>query len=141
MMETPGLYQNLPLEMKQISRRLMSDLDHTLEFEGEDRYPDIRPQKRIDLFLFYKESLINILRHSKATVVRSKLTMSESELELSVIDNGQGIDAHNPSPEPPSLKRRARLLGGKLSVMRTAEGGTSVILKMSLGRHRFSGQI
>ena len=134
MLETPGLYQNLPLEMRQISRRLMSDLDHSLEIEGEERFEQIRPRKRIDLFLFYKGALINILRHSNATVVRSKLTLSTSQLELTITDNGDGIAKEAPNPEPPSLKRRARLVGGKLSVIPSTGGGTSIILNMKLGR-------
>lgn len=134
MLETPGLYQNLPVEMNQISRRLMSDLDHTLEFEGEERFEQIRPRKRIDLFLFYKEALINVLRHSKATVVRSKLTIGKSQLELTVADNGHGIAKETPNLEPPSLKRRARLIGGGLTVIPSPDGGTTIILNMKIDR-------
>ena len=134
MLETPGLYQNLPVEMNQISRRLMSDLDHTLEFEGEERFEQIRPRKRIDLFLFYKEALINVLRHSKATVVRSKLTIGKSQIELTVADNGHGIAKETPNLEPPSLKRRARLIGGGLTVIPSPDGGTTIILNMKIDR-------
>lgn len=134
MLETPGLYQNLPVEMEQISRRLMSDLDHSFDFQGQENFHKIRPRKRVDLFLFYKEALINILRHSKATIVHSKLTLSESQLELVVTDNGQGISQETTSSEPQSLKRRARLVGGKLKVTQAPNGGTSVILNMRLDR-------
>jgi len=109
----------------------MPDLDHELSLVGESNYQRIKPSKRIDLFLFYKECLINILRHSKATTARSFLEISEFELSLTVSDNGHGISSKT-TKEPPSLKRRARLLGANLEVSPADSSGTTVKLHMKL---------
>ncbi|MDQ8183295.1 histidine kinase [Pelagicoccus sp. SDUM812005] len=132
MLETKGLYQDLPTEMKQIAKRLMPDLEHTLEIEGENFLYKVKQRKRIDLFLFYKESLINLLRHSNATQARSKLTITSKDLSIEIADNGKGLPAPHASAPPRSLARRARLIGGKVTLSSNETGGTSIKLKMNL---------
>jgi signal transduction histidine kinase len=134
MLEARGLYGDLVEDMRKSAARITADLDHDIRFEGEKALQRLKPRKRLDLFLFYKECLINIIRHSGATQVKTRLIADQSTLTLTVIDNGHGLN----SGIPPSLKRRARLLGGSVTAERQDGGGTRIILGL---KHKKAGII
>ena len=128
------LCDDLAAEMKRESTRLLADLEHQLSITGEENLPFLRRRTRIDLLLFYKESLINILRHSGATTVQTHLDVSISktirgahtQLTLEVTDNGTGLHGHTPS----ALKRRAKLLKAKLEITTPEDGGSRILLSL-----------
>ncbi|WP_168432896.1 histidine kinase [Pontiella sulfatireligans] len=128
LLEAQGLYEDLVEDMRRTSARIMADLDHTISFDGEEVLKRLKPRKRIDLFLFYKECLINVLRHSGATRVTTQLTANSKELDLTITDNGHGLIGEIPS----SLKRRARLLGAQMSSEKSETGGTRICLSLKL---------
>ncbi len=139
MLEAKGLCEDLVDEMERTTRRLLADLKYKLSFEGEDILHNLRPRKRIDLFFFYKEALTNIIKHSGATWVDTRIIADEKQIRLSITDNGHGIpDSGSPDKAiPPSLKRRARLLRGKVFLEHPAAGGTRIILKLKNSRFPF----
>ena len=128
MLEAKGLFEDLVEDMKRSSARIMADLEHDITFEGEAILQTLKPRKRIDLFLFYKECLINIIRHSGATRVSTQLIADRNELRLVITDNGHGLDGEMPS----SLKRRARLLGAQVTAENIPNDGTRITLKLKI---------
>ncbi|MDG2166985.1 MAG: histidine kinase, partial [Opitutales bacterium] len=131
-LETPGLYEDFEDAMIRNADRLLSDLNHKLVFEAEDTITKMRAGKRIDLFLFYKECLINIIRHSGATEVETKLKTEGKKLHLQVSDNGSGFENSTENHIPVSLKRRAKLLGGKVAIENAQTGGAEIHLFMQI---------
>ena len=131
-LEAENLYEDLVGDMRRTADRITADLDHTLAFEGEELLREISPRKRIDLFLFYKESLANIIRHASATRVATRLVADGNKLTLTIDDNGLGLDGKLPS----SLKRRARLMKAHLSAEIPDNGGTRICLTLHLKRNR-----
>ena len=123
MLEAHEIHENLVEEMKNTGERLLADLEHHLSFTDTDRLQRLQPRRRIGLYLFYKESLTNIIRHARATRVETHLTADKNRISLIMHDNGVGV-----ATPPPSLKRRARLLKAKLSVESPADGGTKITL-------------
>jgi signal transduction histidine kinase len=121
-----GVCEDLVEEMRRDSRRLLADLEHSITFENEEILQRLSRRKRIDLYLFHKEAIINIIRHSGATEATTRLVASRGEIVLTISDNGCGI-AGAPSS---SIKRRARLLGADLSVEPPEAGGTRIVLKL-----------
>ena len=92
------------------------------------------PKKQIGTALFFKECLANIIRHAQASRVVTAVTASPRELVLTVTDNGRGLPAAGSgAPTPPSLIRRARLLGGSAIAFPNQAGGTVVTLRIPLG--------
>jgi signal transduction histidine kinase len=96
------------------------------------RFPDrpVASDTRHNLYLAVKEALNNIVKHSGATEVRIEVTWSDNELELSLHDNGRGIQ-----PEPTqrrhgegleNLRRRLESLGGRTEIANAPEGGCRV---------------
>jgi signal transduction histidine kinase len=133
MVVAKGVCEDLVAEMHRDSLRLLADLGHAITFEGEEILPLLSRRKRIDLYLFHKEALINIIRHSGATEATTRLVASPGEITLTISDNGCGIAGGPPS----SLKRRARLLGADLSVEPPEAGGTRIVLKLKSRKFRF----
>jgi signal transduction histidine kinase len=130
LLEARGLYEDLVEDMRKTAARITADLEHHMAFEGEEFIQRLSPRRRIDLFLFYKECLINIIRHSGATRVNTQLTANRNELNLSITDNGHGLNGGVPS----SLKRRARLLGAQVSTEKPEPGGTRISLTLGTRR-------
>jgi len=126
MLEARGLYGDLADDMRRASGRILADLEHDSEFEGEAVLRKLKPQERIDLFLFYQECLTNIIRHSGATRAHTRLVTTDREINLTVSDNGRGLDGGVPA----SLKRRARLLGAVVEARRSDANGTSIHLRL-----------
>jgi len=123
------LCQDLTEDMKRSSERLLADTQHEITFEGEEALQLLSPRRRIDLFLFYKESLTNIIRHASATTVSTHLAADRKRISLTITDDGIGI-AEGSHPVPASLKRRARILGAHLNVSSPENGGTRIRLQL-----------
>lgn len=126
LLESKFLCTNLAVDMRRTAGRIVADLDHSITIEDEALLERIPARKRTDIFLFYKESLTNIIRHSGATEVKTHLSVNKRELKLSITDNGSGIKNSTPA----ALKRRARLLKGQLNVEHPRQGGTRIILTL-----------
>ena len=141
LLESRGLYEDLPAEMRRSSMRIMTDLQHKISFEGEDLLGRLSARKKIDLYLFHKECLVNIIRHSDATKATSHVYADARQIRLTITDNGCGLMQSDGSGKlrngiPPSLKRRSRLLGANVFVDKSDDGGTRVTLQMKTSRSK-----
>ena len=132
LLEAEGLYTGLLSDMERAAQRIMAKFNHTITVEGEEHLTALKPRTRADLFLFYKECLVNISRHSDATEFRTQLTATRKQIQLSVHDNGRGIAESTPK----SLQRRAQLLKGKMQVECPVAGGTTIHLTLRIRRNQ-----
>ncbi len=128
-MQPTGLYKDLSEDMQRTARRIMADLEYDISIEGNEILEKLRPRTKADLFLFFKESLVNISRHSGATRCTTQLTANHKEICLIISDNGHGISRSLKNGIPTSLKRRAHLLGAQVSAETSAGNGTSITMK------------
>jgi PAS domain S-box-containing protein len=105
----------------------------TLDAAVDDDHTAARPGSLlcVNLFKIYKESLTNIIRHSKATAVTATLSVDGQGLRLTVEDNGIGC---NPSVcggrGLANIRRRAAQLGGVATL--SSDQGTRVGLEVPL---------
>ncbi|MDF7806354.1 histidine kinase [Pontiellaceae bacterium B12219] len=136
MLNSEDLYKGLVADMQRAAQRSLAKLDHKLSIEGEEYLDQLNRRNCVDLFLFYKESLVNISRHSGATRFSTELKVRPRELQLTISDNGRGLAEPSGNGIPKSLKRRARLLGAKVTVETPPTGGTSIHLKLRIRKHR-----
>jgi signal transduction histidine kinase len=101
-------------------------VEHELKLD-----PDVRRQ----VFLIFKESVHNIVRHADATHVRCELRMEGRQLVLRLSDDGRGFDAltaHLRQTEGHgvlNMRRRAEALGGTLDIDGAPDRGVTVVLK------------
>jgi signal transduction histidine kinase len=131
--EANGLFGSLPDDMRRAAQRIMADTKYDITIEGEEFLENFKPGPRADLFLFFKECLVNISRHADATHFSCRLIAGKKELILTISDNGRGISDSFKNRVPASLKRRAHLLGATVSAGQSASGGTCIILKLRKG--------
>ncbi len=88
------------------------------------------------LFRILQESLVNIARHARASLVHVTLDGSGGEVVLRVRDNGTGFDAAGPRKQGSlgliGLRERASLLSGELSIETAPGKGTVIEVRMPL---------
>jgi signal transduction histidine kinase len=132
-----GLFDDLPSEMKKSAKRILHDLEYDFSFAGEEFLATLKPRTQSDLFLFFKESLVNISRHAEATQFNCRLIASSREILLEISDNGKGMSDSAMNKVPGSLRRRAHLLGATVSAGLSASGGTCITLKLRLRKLGF----
>jgi signal transduction histidine kinase len=125
MLEAEGLYFGLVEDIHRIAKRITSNFEHEIIIEGEPWIQQLSPRTRVDLFLFYKECLINICRHAGASRITTHLAADQRGLLLTISDDGHGI-----SSVPSSLQRRAKLMKAQVRVENPPEGGTLIALKL-----------
>lgn len=135
LLESRGLYEGLAADIRRTATRLLADVDHDLAIEHEDLLASLPQRQQVGLALFYKECLANIIRHSGATRVVTRLVSTPRTVRLSVVDNGHGLAAGLPGQlgshsVPSSLRRRARLLGARVTARDGTESGTCIALTL-----------
>jgi PAS domain S-box-containing protein len=85
----------------------------------------------VNLYKIYKESLTNIVKHSKATAVAATLSIHGSGLRLTVEDNGIGCSRDIFAGRGlANIRRRAQELGG--SAILSSDRGTRLELEIPL---------
>jgi signal transduction histidine kinase len=89
---------------------------------------------KVIMFRILQEALNNTVKHSKATLVRVKLSRKKDRLILSIEDNGDGFDLKKQTSVKSlmsgmglaSMKERAELSGGSFKVVSSKGKGTTV---------------
>lgn len=128
---------NLP-DLAQRMRRFAADLltargiDVKFHAEGLDEADAIGPEARRQIFLIYRESLRNALRHSHCRCVHVRIAKEDRTLIMEVADDGIGFNrasSHNGTGLA-SLEDRARSLGGHIEWRNGA--GTTLHLRIPL---------
>jgi len=89
---------------------------------------------RHNLFLAIKETLNNIVRHSRATEVNMEIMLAEGRLKIGITDNGKGFSpvATADGNGLVNLEHRLAQVGGECEVTSSPETGTSVVLSIPL---------
>jgi signal transduction histidine kinase len=87
---------------------------------------------RTELLAVLREGLSNAARHAKATSVEV-LLRAGAELELTVTDDGRGIEEGVATSGIHNMLERAEALGGTSEVLRRPEGGTVLRWSVPLG--------
>jgi len=89
---------------------------------------------RREVFLIFKESINNMVRHSACTEAEIDFQIEEGWLVLKLSDNGKGLDLTHESEGQGllSMRQRAKKLGGELDIRSPNGQGTTVTLRVPL---------
>jgi len=134
--------QDLVQRMRRFASETLTIAEIRLRFEAPESDLPLKVECRRHLFLLFKEAIHNVVRHSRATEVRVRVSLSAQRLTLEVEDNGVGFDpAALPSPAQngqglSSLERRARAIGATLTLTSPPGAGTSLRLHLPLAHPR-----
>lgn len=121
---------DLVQRMRETAGRLLREIHYTLECESNKTTAKLSLEAKRHLFLFYKEAIHNILKHSHANRVSIRLWDEDDKLALEILDNGVGLPSTE-EEEPATVNKlqdRARVLEGLLHIASSRETGTCIRL-------------
>lgn len=117
----------------------------TQEFERRTSIPcsftancdsvDLGPERNTAMYRVVQEALTNVARHANAGSVDVRLTSRASNVQISVQDDGVGIDPAASRARSLGLigmQERSRMIGGDLEIDGSALNGTLVTLTVPL---------
>ncbi len=96
-------------------------------------------QLATQLYRIAQEAVSNAVKHSQADRLEITLATDENRVRLAIRDNGRGIPDHSPGLGTGmgllTMSRRARMMGGDISVENHALGGTLVTCSIPIPPH------
>lgn len=121
---------DLVQRMRETANRLLREIHFTLDCESNKTAAKLSLDAKRHLFLFYKEAIHNVLKHSQANSVAIRLWDEDDKLALEIRDNGVGIptDRDQRPTAVNKLEDRARVLDGLLQIASSKETGTRIRL-------------
>ena len=125
-------------DLTQRMRRFASDLftsrgiEFTFRAPSSDHHLKVGADVRRHIFLIFKESVNNIVRHSRCTKADLDLRVDSGRIVLTVTDNGAGFDPAHPSDGNglANIRERARVLGGELRMDSGNGAGTTITVNV-----------
>jgi len=107
-------------------------LDLPPDLPGRPLPPDVRH----NIFLIVKEGLTNVLKHAGASEVHLQIKVTPQTLEIVIADNGKGFDTNSAMTDGQgnglgNMKRRAKAVGGKLTLTSASGQGARVEFSVS----------
>lgn len=118
--------------MRDCAQRLLRDVDYELVCRSNRTAAKMTLDAKRHLFLFYKEALHNILKHSRATRVTIHVRDHRDCLVMEITDNGIGLPVDD-NQRPAAVRKladRAAVLEGRLEVNSKQGRGTSLRLEV-----------
>jgi PAS domain S-box-containing protein len=127
-----------PAVENDLARALEVAAEHV--FEGHppcritgDTDLDLPEKLRVAAYRIAREAMVNVVKHADAHEVVVDLRLVDAGLEVTVDDDGRGLDPGDTAPRPGHLgirgmQDRAAVAGGHLSLERREVGGTRVRL-------------
>jgi signal transduction histidine kinase len=135
-------------ELSHRMRRFASDMftacDIKFHFHAPSSQSDIQlgANVRREVFLIFKESVNNIVKHSNCTEADATFYTEDGRLTLQISDNGKGFDQALLDKQPvkacrggnglPSMRQRALELGGEFEITSNTGHGTTVRLNVPI---------
>jgi ligand-binding sensor domain-containing protein/signal transduction histidine kinase len=130
--------EDLVHRMRRFASDVLGARDIALDFRVDGLQPAlaVTPDFRRHVYLIFKESVNNAAKHSGCGRVAVALTVMDHHLRLEIKDDGKGF-ASAPSGDGyglETLTRRARDLGGWLTIASRPDEGTAVTAQLPLVR-------
>lgn len=139
-------FADLTQRMRRFASETLTAADIDLEFTAPETAVDapLGANLRREIFLIFKESINNIVKHSNAKSVAVNFSAVNNYLSLTVADDGDGFETIERSTNDydwraakngnglPGMKRRAADLGGDFSIESKKNVGTKIVLRVPL---------
>jgi signal transduction histidine kinase/ligand-binding sensor domain-containing protein len=113
-----------------------SNIAFTLDLPAEERDMRLEGNLRREVFLIFKESVNNLVRHSGCTSAALALRLTEIGLELEVADNGKGFDprAQFDGHGVASMRSRAEEIGAAFELRSEPGKGSTISVRLPVSK-------
>lgn len=122
-------------QIKRTSQSILSECRVSYDFPSEYENSIVPVATRRNITLLVKETLYNCSKYAKATTMVIRAEIIDSQLQISMRDDGCGFDPHCETSANSgsgrglsNMEQRAKLLGAELIVQSAPNEGTCVIL-------------
>ena len=118
------------------AKKEKSLVDIQLKVMGTER----RFESYLEVMIFraIQELVGNAIRHSQATVITVKIDTSDTMVQVSVEDNGKGVDLEKIEEESGMglkvIKDRVEMLRGNFNIESSVENGTRINFQVPAGK-------
>lgn len=127
---------DLVQRMRGLASDVFTNCEMKLRFSAPETEGNVRlgANLRREVFLVFKESLNNIVKHSGGTEVHIDFRVSPNSLFLIIKDNGRGFDPSKVSDGHGlvSMRERIREMGGTLEIESRMAVGTTVKMQVPM---------
>lgn len=133
-----GLLPSLRMYLADFGR--IAETGVRLEADADVETLGLRLSTEIQLERIVQEALSNVRKHAHARSAIVRLTSDEDELTVEVTDDGRGFDRADLSSAAlprfglETMRERAEGIGGSFEIVSGDHGGTTVTVKVPLGR-------
>ena len=128
----------LPDALKEEAERFLLRTGVLCDVTVDEAAEEIPPETATAAFRIFQEALTNITRHAQATRVTVSCGIRGGLLDLTIADDGKGIDPASIEDTKSlgllGMRERAGLLGGELVIAPGENGGTMVKARLPLSR-------
>ncbi|MFM7710148.1 MAG: PAS domain S-box protein, partial [Ferruginibacter sp.] len=136
MLDELGLPSTLEWQLAEFEKKYTLPYELTID----PAFPDLLPTAKNALYRIFQESLTNIIKHAKASLVSVRLFCHHDQIILEITDNGIGFDINEVKPKQGygliGMKERAMMLGGSIDISTIAHQGTQLIVLLPADQNR-----
>jgi PAS domain S-box-containing protein len=123
--------------MRRFAADMLTARNIEFHFQTPDGEKDVQLGANIrrEVFLIFKESINNLVKHSSCNRVEVRFQIDEDNLALTISDNGKGFDtsAESDGHGLTSMKDRAVGLAAEIGIVSEPGRGTTTTLNVPLG--------
>lgn len=107
-----------------------------MKLVADERQPQLASIAEEEILQITREALTNAARHSGADEIKIRVSYERNKLRIVIEDNGRGMDLTAPTARRTGhfglvgMRKRAEVLGGRLTIASTAGQGTSIDLSV-----------
>lgn len=127
-------FENIIQRMRAFAHDMLSTRGIEYTFEADEKLNAVKlaMEVRKNLFLFFKEAVHNLVKHSQAKHAVIRLFLDDEKIKLLIRDDGKGFDLNQSSlgNGMRTMKERAKQINATLQIESKEGEGTSVELKM-----------
>jgi two-component system, NarL family, sensor histidine kinase UhpB len=128
LLDKVGLFASIEWLIKEFKKK--TNIESHFELDADQT--DIDKDTEINIFRICQEALTNIMKHAKATLVVINIVAKGDILDITITDNGKGIETgilKDPlSSGLLNMRERANLINAQITITSSANKGTSIEL-------------
>jgi signal transduction histidine kinase/ligand-binding sensor domain-containing protein len=124
--------EDLLLKMKEYAGRLLHNMDYTFYAPPENLADKLSIEFKRNIYLIFKETLNNIVKHASATDVGIEVRQENHVFSLKIVDNGTGFSSNgtNSGNGLTNIYRRAAHIKAKVHISSVPGEGTTIALSV-----------